>query len=438
MSRMAAVTPPSAQEELAATYAQRISAALPLMWARRVSMHDTHGVVRWQSEDVWGPAEREAVRLALEQFVGQAAPTRVDHDLPDQRTAVLLRASDLQNVFRGFVMLVVDSRRLRGKGKAAHDLPVPVLRAASDWAVRLASQPAAEASKELAPLQADRLLAFGPTVRETENDEFFARLRAFPLALVAQRLIPLQRGMRIRRYEVFLREESATLSNNAPLSLLQEADERGLGTVLDRRVAGMLVVWLSKRSEQFADEPAQFSVNLSGSSLADPNFLRFVELCLSKARIAPALIAFEVDQSYWRGERARFERLSDGIASMGAGLVIDNCSLEQGTAELLSLPGVRLVKIDRTLTRELHASKTAQMRIAGLAQMARVGGIHTVAKQVEDAEEQEQLRALGVDFVQGNASAPTTTFEELDLRRAEGLIIDENARERGGDPPGPA
>ena len=97
---------------------------------------------------------------------------------------------------------------------------------------------------------------------------------------------------------------------------------------------------------------------------------------------------------------------------------------------------MRLVKIDRTLTRELHASKTAQMRIAGLAQMARVGGIHTVAKQVEDAEEQEQLRALGVDFVQGNASAPTTTFEELDLRRAEGLIIDEKRASAAAIPRG--
>src|SRR5579862_3454939 len=129
----------SAIEDLAGTYAQRITAALPLRWAQRLSMHDNRGNVCWQSAGVWGPAERDAVRLAVERFGGNSAPARADHELPEQRTAVLLRASDASNVFRGFIMLVVDSRRLKGKGQAFFDLPVPVQRAAHDWAARLAS-----------------------------------------------------------------------------------------------------------------------------------------------------------------------------------------------------------------------------------------------------------------------------------------------------------
>jgi hypothetical protein len=124
-------------ERLARTYAQRIGAALPLMAAKRVSMHDSRGNVLWQSSDVWGPIERDAVRLALERFVGQTAPTRADHPLIEQRTAVLLRAADATNLFRGFVMLIVDNRRLRGKGQSIRDLPVTVQRAVHEWAVKL-------------------------------------------------------------------------------------------------------------------------------------------------------------------------------------------------------------------------------------------------------------------------------------------------------------
>src|SRR6185437_2016728 len=196
---------------LAAVFAHRIVAALPLNWAQRVSMHDARGQVCWQSAGVWGPADLDAVRLALERFVGNCAPARADHELPEQRTAVLLRAADTANVFRGFVMLVMDNRRLRGKGKAVNDLPVPVQRAAHEWAMRLAAAPTVyphvdAATAELTATQAERLIAFGPTIEEPEVEKFFARLRAFPLALVAQSLAPLQRGMRIRRYEVFLRE----------------------------------------------------------------------------------------------------------------------------------------------------------------------------------------------------------------------------------------
>jgi EAL domain-containing protein (putative c-di-GMP-specific phosphodiesterase class I) len=437
------VSNPGALDGLAGIYAQRIAAALPLNWAQRISMHDSRGSVCWQSTGVWGPSDLDAVRLALERFVGNSAPARADHELPEQRTAVLLRAADASNAFRGFVMLVMDNRRLRGKGKSVHDLPVPVQRAVHEWATRLAAAPTVyphgdTVVPELSAVQAERLIAHGPTIDEPEVEKFFGRLRALPMTLVAQPLKPLQRGMRIRRYEVFLRDASTSPADTAPVSLLRAADDRGLGTVLDRRVAGALVVWLAGRSAVFADEPAQFSVNLSASSLADPNFLRFIELCISKAGISPALLAFETDQSFWRKDRICLQRLSRGIETLSAGLIIDNVTLTDDVAELLSLPAVRLAKIDRRLTQGLAANRASQMRVAGLAQMARVAGVLTVAKQVEDAREQDLLRALGVDFIQGHASAMPAPLDALDRQREELLVVDPDVREDRQPNPGGA
>ncbi len=418
-------------DALAGIYAQRIIAALPLKWSRRVSMHDSRGNVCWQSPGAWGPAELDAVRLALERFVGQSAPSRADHELPEQRTAVVLRAADLGNVFRGFVMLVVDNQRLRGKGKSVHDLPVPVQRAAQEWAVRLGSAPTVYPegqSAELTAAQTERLIAHGPSVEEPRVDELFSRLRAFPLALVAQPLSPLLPGARIHRYEVLLRQAppkgSAQPSDAAPVALLRDADGMGLGTVIDRRVAGALVVWLSGRNQVFAEEPAQFSMNLSVSSASDPNFLRFIELCIAKAGISPSLLAFEIDQSLWRKDRSCVEKLCERLDILGAGVVVDNCTLDEHTVELLSRPGVRLAKIDRQLTWDLATNKSARMRIAAIAQIARVGGVHTVAKQVERAEEQELLRALGVDFLQGHAVAAPAPLDSVDRWREQRLLVD--------------
>jgi hypothetical protein len=86
-------------------------------------------------------------------------------------------------------MLVVDNHRLRGKGQSINDLPVPVQRAAHDWGTRLAAVPTVLPAPEVGgpPIlasQVDRLLSFGPAVGEPQVDELFARLRAFPLALV--------------------------------------------------------------------------------------------------------------------------------------------------------------------------------------------------------------------------------------------------------------
>jgi EAL domain-containing protein (putative c-di-GMP-specific phosphodiesterase class I) len=45
--------------------------------------------------------------------------------------------------------------------------------------------------------------------------------------------------------------------------------------------------------------------------------------------------------------------------------------------------------------------------------MARVLGMHTVAKRTETAAEQEWLTALGVDFVQSNFISPPVAIDNL-------------------------
>ena len=419
----------------AAAFAQRITAALPLVASKRVSMHDNRGRVHWQSTEVWSPEEHEAVRLALEQFAGPSAPARASLELPAQRTALLLRASDRTNGFRGFVMMVVDNRQLRGRGTSIRDLPVPVQRAVHEWAMTLDGggngvSPGAEANAaELSPVETHQLLVSGPGVEDAEVDAYFSRLRAFPVSLVAQPLVPLQTGIRIKRYEVLLRdagltsEDSAT-GGSAPVQLLQEADSRGFGAVLDRRAAGALLVWLAANRRLFVDEPSQFSLNLSATTLSDPNFLQFIELCLAKAQIPPQLLAFELDECLWFSARARVERFSNALHKLGAGLVIDNCTLQEASPDLMGLRAVSLVKVARSLTMGLANNRIAQMRVGALAQMARIAGAHTVAKRVDDSDEQHQLQALGVDFVQGRAAAIPLSLPDLAEQRASQVLVD--------------
>ena len=57
--------------------------------------------------------------------------------------------------------------------------------------------------------------------------------------------------------------------------------------------------------------------------------------------------------------------------------------------------------LDPELTGEVLNTRAGQACVAGLATMARVAGIHSVAKKVERQDEHPLLTALGVDFVQG-------------------------------------
>jgi EAL domain-containing protein (putative c-di-GMP-specific phosphodiesterase class I) len=414
----------------ASTCGQRIVASLPLLWAKWVSLHDAAGNIYWHHGEVLGPAEREAMRVALESFVGGGAPARVNHPLQRDRTALLLRAEDDTNTFVGFVMLVVDDRWLRGKGTAAPDLPIPVVRAVREWGATLscgAQGPIAgslNSTSEMKAPQVAALLEESPRVDNAVADGYLQILQSFEMELHAQHLTPIQAGIRIRRYEVLMRAAGLGSAASAPQELIEGAQALGLGSALDRRVVGELLVWLAQRAEIWSGEPAQFSVNLTTGSLKDGNFLHFVKVCLEKSQLPRGLLAFEVPHEFCSREPQYFTQLAAQLEQLGAGVVIDNFVLSEHGIDLLLQPGVRLVKLDPALSRGLVEDRGRQARVVAIAQAARIAGVHVVAKHVDCEQSQVLLQALGVDFVQGYCSGAPTSLEEVAAHLDERRIVD--------------
>jgi len=414
----------------ASTCGQRIVASLPLLWAKWVSLHDAAGNIYWHQGEVLGPAEREAIRAALESFVGGGAPARVNHPLQHGRTALLLRAEDDTNTFVGFVMLVVDDRWLRGKGTAAPDLPIPVVRAVREWGATLGAGAQGAIAGTLASTaemqgpQVAALLEDSPRVDNAEADRYLEKLQSFQMDLHAQHLTPIQAGTRIRRYEVLMREAGVGASASAPQELIDGAQALGLGAALDRRVVGELLVWLAQRAEIWSGEPAQFSVNLTTGSLKDGNFLHFVKVCLEKAQLPRGLVAFEVPHDFCRREPQYFAQLAGQLEQAGAGVVIDNFVLSELGIDLLLHSGVRLVKLDPELSRGLVNDRGRQARVMAIAQAARIAGVHVVAKHVDCEQSQALLQALGVDFMQGYSSSAPTSLEQVAAQLDGRRIVD--------------
>ena len=61
----------------------------------------------------------------------------------------------------------------------------------------------------------------------------------------------------------------------------------------------------------------------------------------------------------------------------------------------------------------MRTINSRRRRSPAVVQMARVLGMHTVAKRTESPAEQEWLTALGVDFIQSHAMSPPAAIESL-------------------------
>jgi PTS system cellobiose-specific IIC component len=122
------------------------------------------------------------------------------------------------------------------------------------------------------------------------------------------------------------------------------------------------------------------------------------------------------------------------LHQLGCPLVLDDFGLRTECFNLLRLPAVRYVKLAAEITAKMRSDKLSQAAITAVVQMARVLGMHTVAKRTETAAEHEWLTALGVDFVQSNALSPAGADRlVVESAEAEELIAAARRRELTGD-----
>jgi len=246
-----------------------------------------------------------------------------------------------------------------------------------------------------------------------ELDRLNASLRSSPIALSVQQLMPLAKGTQLKRYEVLLRSAAGDSPNAAPQAMLRTAVDNGLGSMIDRRVLTELISWLVRHPNAWKTQASMFSVNLTSTALHDEHFLKFVGLCLAKSSLPTGMIAFEIDTPTAVKLADKMAEVAAALHRLGCPLVLDDFDMKTECFALLRLPGVRYVKLASDITAKMRTDKLSQAAITAVVQMARVLGMHTVAKRTETAAEQEWLTALGVDFVQSNSMSPPITIESL-------------------------
>jgi EAL domain-containing protein (putative c-di-GMP-specific phosphodiesterase class I) len=457
---------------------QKVRAAVEPARVYAVSLHDQRGDVLWLSESSMGPDEHNAVREALETFATAGSPPLLVCDLGDSRSAVLLRAVSERRAMVGVVMVVMDARVIKQDARGALRLMTPKLqRAIADFAemrpeperpatAAAAAAAAASASARVAPTRAVTDIGAltladdfvpsqpAPAVAQApaspmprapstpaamsmlapqpiraarppqgavtpEIDRLHAALRRSPIALHVQRLVPLTKGSQLRRYEVLLRSKSEDAPNSAPQAMLKAAVENGLGSMIDRRVIIELIGWLVHHPDFWKSTAVMFSVNLTTTALHDEHFMKFVELCLAKSALPKGMIAFEVDTATAVKLADKIPEVAAALHRLGCPLVLDDFAMRTECFALLRLPGVRYVKLAPEITTKMRTDKLSQAAITAVVQMARVLGMHTVAKRTESAAEQEWLTALGVDFVQSNSMSPPVAIESLSKTPAQ-------------------
>ncbi len=181
---------------------------------------------------------------------------------------------------------------------------------------------------------------------------------------------------------------------------LRPAERYQLMPEIDRWVVNSALTAISSGEIKLSGNRS-CAINLSGQTLADEAFLGFVVDALDRSGVSPAAICFEVTETAIFGNVQRTQRFVEVLHGIGCEFSLDDFGSGLGSFSSLKRLPIDYLKIDGTYTRNLQSDLVNQEMVAAMIKLAHTMQFRIVAEQVEQQEDFDWLRNIGVDYIQG-------------------------------------
>jgi EAL domain-containing protein (putative c-di-GMP-specific phosphodiesterase class I) len=145
------------------------------------------------------------------------------------------------------------------------------------------------------------------------------------------------------------------------------------------------------------------SINLSGLSLSDDDFLTFVTTEITEHQLPPCKICFEVTESAAIADLSGATRFIDALRRVGCRFALDDFGSGLSSFTYLKSLPVEYLKIDGIFVKDIVVDPINRELVRAINQVGHVMGKKTIAKLVEDEATLAILRDIGVDYAQGFA-----------------------------------
>ena len=219
---------------------------------------------------------------------------------------------------------------------------------------------------------------------------------------------PLQKHEPGAHYELLLRMRDETGKIVSPDNFINAAERYGITPQIDRWVVEHALRWLVSEADE-RERLALCSINLSGQSLGDADFLPFVQKLLKNSGIDGTKICFEITET---AAIASFSQANRFIAALkeeqGCKFALDDFGTGLSSFGYLKHFPVDFLKIDGSFVKEILRDPIDREMVRSINEIGHLTGKQTIAEFAENEEIINMLRSLGVDYAQGyGISAPT-------------------------------
>ena len=219
--------------------------------------------------------------------------------------------------------------------------------------------------------------------------------------LYAQKILALEDSPDAgEHYEVLLRMLDEDGKLIPPMAFIPAAERYGLMPQIDRLVVATAFAQYRRRHPP-GSALGTCAINLSGASVCDESFHKFVADQFDLYKIPPAGICFEITETSAIANLAQATALICQLKDLGCRFSLDDFGSGMSSFAYLKHLPVDYLKIDGGFVKDMIEDPIDHAMVEAINHIGHVMKIETIAEFVENEAVLVALRRVGVDYAQG-------------------------------------
>ncbi len=215
---------------------------------------------------------------------------------------------------------------------------------------------------------------------------------------------PLQAEEFGSHFEILLRMRDEQGALVSPDLFIAAAERYGITPRIDRWVVETTFRWLVSEADE-RERLALCSINLSGQSLVDDEFLPFVVRQFQRSGLDPTKICFEITETSAIASYAQASRFINALKELGCKFALDDFGTGLSSFGYLKHFPVDYLKIDGSFVKEILHDPIDREMVRSINEIGHLTGKQTIAEYAASTEIITMLKGMGVDYAQGYAIA---------------------------------
>lgn len=215
-----------------------------------------------------------------------------------------------------------------------------------------------------------------------------------------ENISPFNKDADGERFEILLRMQDEEGKLITPSSFMPSAERYNLAVKIDTWVFNQVLEWMTSNTHRL-DDIKMCSINISGHSMNNIQYLDSVLQKLYETNIPPHKICFEITETAAISNISTALSLMQTIKSVGCMFALDDFGSGVSSFAYLKQLPVDYLKIDGSFVRDIAEDQVDYEMVRSIKDVAGVMGMKTIAEFVETQEIKQKLHEIGIDYGQG-------------------------------------